>query len=209
MSQIPNYRPSNSTWLTEDPVALTHLMSETLFKTEEETQEEMEGATAETVALEANEPVVAIETATIYNTAPTPEPQPLSFYGKNTSNLLFLYDQANGPDNHALTATEMEAFGKILTALKLSFDDIALVNWDFQQPSAALLLSTFEPQKIVVLGTQINSQSLGFTITEPTLHHVQQFQNIPFLHSYSFAEMLDDVEKKRVFWGSLKALMQP
>lgn len=209
MSQIPNHNPSTSTWLTEDPVALTHLMSEALFKTDEEIQEEMEVTSKETVIPEVKEPVAETETSTIANAAPTLQAASLSFFGKNAANLLFLYDQANGPADHALISTEMEAFGKILTALKLTFDDIALVNWAFQKPSVELLLKNLQPQKIVVLGSQVNLQNVGFTISAPALHQVQQFQDISFLHSYSFVEMLDDVEKKRVFWGSLKALMQP
>lgn len=209
MSQIPNHNSSTSTWLTEDPVALTYLMSEALFKTEEEIQEEMESTTEETVITEVKVPIAESETSAIAAATPAQEPQSLSFYGKNAANLLFLYELANGPSDHALAATEMEAFGKILTALKLTFDDIALVNWAFQKPSVELLLNSLLPQKIVVLGTQVNLQTLGFTISAPALHQVLQFQKIPFLHSYSFEEMLDDVEKKRVFWGSLKALLQP
>lgn len=94
----------------------------------------------------------------------------------------------------------MDAFEKILAALKLSLADVALINIAGPQgPTVDQLLEYFRPLKMVLLGTQISVEENQNTRPKSTPQ---------ILHSYSFAEMMDDVAKKRTFWAQLKALLE-
>lgn len=171
---------------TDDPVALGFLMSDTLFD------------------LDESEPLQVETKGTIVGEIKSSE---LGFFGGNRSGLLFITSFSSEPTQHRLPSAEMEAFEKILDALKLKVDDIALINIAAEQPEFSALLSYFNPEKVVVLGTSLRLKGLGDLDVQPTLHQVHTQDKLSILHSYSFSEMMDDVDKKRVFWSNLKLLI--
>lgn len=178
---------SNFPLHTEDPVALGYLMSETLFDVREA---EKEVSTVEDVKTETNTPSEFI------------------YLGKNLSGFLFVFQDASQVGTHRMPDQEMEAFEKILTALKLSVEDIALLN--LANPGSitlAGLLTFFKPQKTVFLGTDITLNGLEDMGNPPAFHRTVRYQKTEILHTFSFAEMMTDVDKKRQFWNSLKTLL--
>ncbi len=168
---------------TNDPVALAYLMSETLFAIPGE-----EDGRKET----------SIQVA-------TPE---ITFLGKNLSGYLFIFQNYSTSGQHRMPDEEMEAFEKILTALKLSVEDIALLNIaDPGSITLARLLTFFKPQKTVFLGTDIVLNGIEDLSNPPAFHRTVSYQKTEFLHTFSFAEMMTDVDRKRQFWNSLKTLL--
>jgi len=183
---------------TNDPVALAYLMSETLFAipVEEDGRKETAMPVAAAPAMPASEVVTS---------AAAPE---ITFLGKNLSGYLFIFQNHSISGQHRMPDEEMEAFEKILTALKLSVEDIALLN--IAAPDSitlAGLLTFFKPQKTVFLGTDIVLNGIEDLSNPPAFHRTVSYQKTEFLHTFSFAEMMTDVDKKRQFWNSLKTLL--
>lgn len=197
---------------TNDPIALRYLMSETLFDLGEE-QATAPAALSSASADSVDAPAASTDSEPVSFTNKKPE---LSFLGQNSSGFLFVFQDSTMLGQHRLPEAEMEAFEKILAALKLSLANIALINAAGPDgPTAAQLVAFFRPLKVVLLGTQISlieSQKIWPELTlhqihTPTLSTRESDPAPQVLHSYSFAEMMDDVAKKRTFWTQLKALL--
>lgn len=174
---------------TENPVALRYLMSETLYAVDSVGSVDSVDSVDEQAL---SEPL-----------SPVPD---LTFYGGNRSGILFISPRSSGPGEHTLPEAEMLAFEKILAALQLTTEDISLIHVPKDEAlsgarSLPQLVDFFTPKIIVVLGTDLRMEGLN-----SELHEVQQRGNYRFLHTYSFHEMGEDVEKKRLFWGKLKAI---
>lgn len=196
---------------TNGPIALRYLMTETLF----ELGEEQAADPGDPVADVSTVVSAAVEDSeSVTSTNKNPE---LSFLGQNSSGFLFVFQDPVMLGQHRLPAAEMDAFEKILSALKLKLADVALINIAGPQPpTAEQLLAYFQPLKVVLLGTQLTLEERQKIWPELTLHQIyspkiksELHASTPqVLHSYSFAEMMDDVAKKRTFWTQLKALIQ-
>src|SRR5690606_22322199 len=101
----------------------------------------------------------------------------LTFLGQNLSGFLFVFQDPSQPGQHRLPDGEMEAFEKILTALKLSVDDIALLNIaDPGSTTLASLLTFFKPQKTVLMGTQIALSGIEDVSETPAFHRAVSYQ---------------------------------
>lgn len=162
---------------TEHPVALRYLMNETLFAVDGQAVSE-----------------------------PLSKVPGLSFFGGNRSGILFISPHSSGPGEHTLPESEMRAFEKILGALQLTTENIALIHVPNSssadaKPSLRQLVDFFKSQRIVLLGTDLQIEGV-----KPVLHEIQQEGDYRYLHSYSFREMGEDVQKKRLFWNQVKAL---
>lgn len=114
-----------------------------------------------------------------------------SFYGGNRRNYLFLTHEIQ---HEWMSAAALDAFVKTLSALKLSLDDIAVLNMGKlpEIPAKTELIAFFNPKVIVALGAPLPwDESDDFTVFK----------------TYSFDEMLADAEKKRIFWTAIKTLL--
>ena len=167
---------------TTDPIALQVLMSETIFD-------------------------IGISSPSLDNTPVEISPiqkEPeiiLKTYGGNNKNILFVI-----ADNHNefLSADAELAFMKILQALKLTLEDIALFNYNQSCPEIAFekIKEKLNPKSCIFLGAQ--PELLGVEGCAKNILKVED--NIQFLATYSFDEMLDDIEKKRLFWDAIKLM---
>lgn len=185
---------------TNDPVALAYLMSETLFAIRGEEDGRME------TAMPAAETPVIARVENPAETSPAAA-QEITFLGKNLSGYLFIFQNHSTNGQHRMPDEEMEAFEKILVALNLSIDHIALINIADHQISLSTLLTFFNPQKMILLGTRLTISGLEQLPDPLTPHQTVTYQKTAFLHTFSFAEMMTDVNKKRQFWNSLKTLL--
>lgn len=184
--------PSANPLHTDDPVALRYLMSDTLFDIGETDLDDADLADVNAEFTLAQE---------------TSKNQELTFLGKNQSGFLFVFHDQARPEQHRLPDPEMEAFEKILGALELKIDDIALINIASIQPNFSDLLSFFKPRKVIVLGTPLHLTGLHDLESQPALHQVFFKEKLSVLHSYSFNEMMDNVDRKRAFWSNMKLLI--
>src|SRR5690606_12232224 len=113
----------------------------------------------------------------------SPAPQ-FSYYGGNKRNFLFLTQDTQ---HKWMSAAALDAFSKTLAALKLSTDDVAVLNMAAfpTVPDKAELFAFFNPKVIVALGTTLSEEPSG---------------PVEVFNTHSFDEMLADAEKKRAFW---------
>ena len=163
---------------TIDPVALRYLITEPIF----DVGEQVDQASAPASAM-ASEP----------RQVEKPEPEALSFtfLGQNKRNFLFLTDEQQAD---WMTGAAMDAFVKTLVALKLTVDDVAVLNIAklTTRPSSDQLVQFFKPRVVVNLGTPFS------WLEQP---------GVKLLHTHSFNEMLVDADKKRTFWTTIKTLL--
>lgn len=165
---------------TADSVALRYLMTETIFG----------------IAKDAGD--AAVE-------QPMHQPAfkqaaPFSFYGKNGRNYLFLtYEK----QHEWMSAVALDAFTKTLTALKLSTDDIAVLNVGACDvfPAEDAIFSFFNPKVLVSLGVSLPWAGLEGSSANP-----MNYNGITVFRTHTFDEMLSDAEKKRLFWTTIKSL---
>lgn len=129
--------------------------------------------------------------------------------GENRQGVLLLYHQQN---THTLAAEQREFLGKILKAVNLGFDDIALCNW-------APLEKSFEQQKNIFEGLQQIRSDKILLFGEPPLawslsHFFQKYQITQDAEGRKLllADNLLNIGKQRELkvqlWGSLQKLFQ-
>lgn len=200
---IPTLNPLH----TNDPVALRYLMSETIFDIEDGTESAVANSTAAADAISVS---VAVPESAPDVVQEENKSLDLTYLGKNQSGFLFVVMDKNRPDQHRLPMTEMEAFEKTLGALQLNLDHVALFNLasiTLDQVTFADVLAFFDPQKVIFLGTRIQVAGLGKVGPMLNPHQVIRYEKTEFLLTFSFSEMMNDTDKKRLFWTNLKAML--
>src|SRR5690606_7752687 len=129
--------------------------------------------------------------------APAATSSEISFSGQKDSGILFVFQNLGQAGQHRLPEAEMEAFEKILLALKHSTAAVTLINLAGpQEPTAGQLQEFFQPHKIILLGTQLALAQGNEAWPQLQLHQIYSDQNTQILHTFSFSEMMDDVDKK-------------
>lgn len=121
------------------------------------------------------------------------------YLGENNKYFLLL---VNYPDHKIMAPKELEALQSILGAKKMELKDVAIVNLHkYPQANFKLLKDFFACNKIVFFG--INPQQIqlpGITSNQITEH-----DSVKLLGTFSFTEMMDNVDKKKLFWNTMKA----
>lgn len=130
------------------------------------------------------------------------ETPPLNFnyLGGHKKNFLVVvhYPGIEFIDEKHLTALE-----NILKGLKLSLEDAAIVNLAVYPDTVfEHLTEFFKPQKLVLLG----KSALPSGIDTLTRNQLKKLGDCNTLYSFSFAEMMDNVENKKIFWEQMKQL---
>ncbi|WP_157278498.1 hypothetical protein [Olivibacter sitiensis] len=149
-----------------------------------------------------SETIYGFEDSVQYDHPAEIEPtQPLSYLGKNRQGIVFVVEE----DGHDyMSPACFDAFEKTIRALGLGLDDIALFNKHQAQGevSLALLRQELLMTKLVLLG----ANSLLDGLPQMELNTVTEIATTKILFSYSFNEMLSDMDKKKYFWKQLKGL---
>ncbi len=167
---------------TSNPLALKVLMSETIF--------DIDFSISSVNDESLNGPLIQKELEITLKT-----------YGGNNKNILFVISDNS---NEFLSADAEIAFMKILKALKLALEDIVVLNHN--EPDKGLTFGKVKeklnPKNCIFLGAE--PQLLGIEGCAENILKIQD--DIQFLYSYSFEEMLRDTEKKRLFWDAIKLM---
>ncbi len=148
------------------------------------------------------------ETIFAVGEAPGPAPSaeeagvapPLPALGSNARHFVFV---VNEPAFPFMVPAELESLKKMLAASSMSMDDVAVVNIAGADLSDGQLQRLFQPAYLVLLGVQPQQAGLPeVPVNEPT-----GWQGIQLLYTYSFGEIMERTEKKRLFWECFKTLM--
>lgn len=128
------------------------------------------------------------------------EPAFFEYLGENNKYILIL---VNEPAHKSIDPKELETLANILKGKKQEIKDVALVNLN-NYPKAtyqelkgffacnSIILFGIDPAQIKIEGTKLN--------------RIASFQGTNILATFSIAEMLSNVDKKRAFWDEMKKL---
>ncbi|MEN5087293.1 hypothetical protein ABE426_12565 [Sphingobacterium faecium] len=181
-----------SNLLTSDPIALQAFMSETIF------------ATADAIGNLSVE-TESVSSSLIPSQVPAHQEavEEFIYQGSKTKGILFILRYPSFP---YFSPEAEDAFIKTIGALKLTSDDVAVVNLanthnpnDFKR-----IMTFFAPKKIILLGVDPKSLKL------PEIAHNSYMHGriATVFNTYSFEEMFADMVKKKAFWVEFKSLIQ-
>ncbi|WP_149913177.1 hypothetical protein [Sphingobacterium cavernae] len=171
-----------SNLLTDNPIALQALMSETLFST---------GFAMEDVQSQS----LDVDSAVNWDSSG----EEFVYKGNKTTGVLFILRYPSYP--YFSPAAE-EAFIKTIGASQLTPENVAVVNLaNPQNPNDfKRIMEFFTPKKITLLGVEPTSLKL------PEIAHNSYMKGriATVFNTFSFEEMFADVNKKKLFWGEFK-----
>ena len=121
--------------------------------------------------------------------------------GANQKNILFIIEDSK---NDFFSKDAELAFVKTLNALKLNLTDVAIINHANSDDEVAFdqIKEQLKPMTCVFLG--FDPKRLGVMNCAENI--LVDENNIQFLNSFSFEEMLTDTAKKRMFWDAIKLM---
>jgi hypothetical protein len=187
----------------ENPLALRFIMQDEVYLLNSDKALFAEAAAqpaAEDVQQPAAElpaqPVAAVSQPIAKETLPVS----FNYLGGNKKSVLVIthYPKLDFIDEAHLTALQ-----NIFKRLELSMDDVAIFNRaKYTAAAFAELSGFFKPQKMLLLGT--NALPVGMDTL--TLNKLRQISGVNTLYSFSFADMMDNNDRKKAFWDQMKQL---
>ncbi|MEP6615439.1 MAG: hypothetical protein ABJA57_02620 [Ginsengibacter sp.] len=125
----------------------------------------------------------------------------LKYLGGNAKNIVLVIDNA---ETAFLPPEHLDFLLGILTACKLTMDDVALINMETQKPlHYHQIIETLNPSAILLFGVALSSLSLPFVI--PDLQ-VQVFDQLKYLSAPSISQLQAQQDLKRNLWICLKKI---
>lgn len=170
--------------IKNDPSALSLFLTEPIYLVKEETH----GEPAKTLEKSPDE---AVEKHT--------SPEPLVYEGKYLKKILLLYKGA-APQ---LPDAQRTFLGKILEAVKLDFEDVALVNTSFLHPEQFSLLKEMKAK--VWLSFGVAHETLPIKENTPQ-YKIIKTENTSLLLANALEEIEAHRDKKVLLWNNLKLL---
>jgi len=105
------------------------------------------------------------------------------------------------PGLEFMPAPYLTALENTLKRLGFGLEDVAIVNTaNYKDIVFKQLENYFKPQKLLVLGRQ----ALPAGFEAPTQHQQAQVNNRKTLFTFSFDEMMENNEHKKIFWEQMK-----
>lgn len=175
-----------SALLTDNPIALQALMSETIFTTGFDVKE-----------LPQQENQVQGISLQFDSSA-----EDFVYQGDKSTGILFILRY---PEYPYFSPQAEEAFVKTIGALSLSPQNVAVLNLaNPQNPNDfKRIMEFFTPTKITLLGVEPKSLVL------PEIAHNSYMKGrvATVFNTFSFEEMFADINKKKLFWGEFKTFI--
>jgi hypothetical protein len=127
----------------------------------------------------------------------TPEPA-FNYLGKNLKNFLILVYY---PDQEFIADAHLAALQNILKRKEFSLDDVVILNMaKHSTATIAQLAAFFKPVKLLLLGKPAIPEGM----TTLALNTPKIAGTRTALYSFSFDEMMDSVDNKKIFWELMK-----
>ena len=187
----------------ENPVALRFILQDELYllNTDKAFYEKRE---IHQPIIEEPEP--EIKTPAIDTTPQEAKPEvktpelAFNYLGKNLKNFLIL---VHYPDQEFIADPHLAALQNILKRKEFELDDVVILNMAKHSEAAiGQLADFFKPVKLLLLGQSAIPQGL----TSLALNTPKTSGSRTALYSFSFDEMMANVDNKKVFWELMKAL---
>ena len=136
----------------------------------------------------------------------TPDPQPevqtkqpvFKYLGSNKKNFLILvnYDRHKFMQDDHFTALE-----SVLGRLGHTSDDVAILNLANYDTAYEQILAHFSPKTLVVLGRNTVPGEIDLKFNT-----IEQVNGVKTLLTFSFDEMMTNIDNKKAFWEQMKNL---
>lgn len=173
----------------ENPVAFSFILQDDLYllNTDKIAQPVREiPATIPEAVLQA--PSIIIETPSVS----------FNYLGKLKKHYLILVFY---PGLECMPAPYLTALENTLKRLGFELDDVAILNLaNYKDAIFAQLSDFFKPQKLLILGH--NALPQGFEA--PPINQQAEVNKARTLFTFSFDEMMDNNDNKKVFWEQMK-----
>ena len=194
----------------ENPAAFRFLLEDELYLLNADKLLYDKITEPELTTAEPSSPIIEQITPRPATTSPAlaAEPQPViptpaagfKYKGQNLKNFLVLTSYST---DEFIKAEHLTALENILKRKELSPDDVAIFNLaNFSETKFSQLKTFFKPTKVLVLGGNALPQDIK--VLKPNKPVTSN--GITVLYSYSFDEMMDNVEYKKTFWELVKTL---
>ncbi len=123
-----------------------------------------------------------------------------NYQGNNKKNFLVI---TNYPDQDFIAPNHTTALENTLKRLGFEMDDLAILN-SANYPKIVFneLLKFFNPTRILILG----NSAMPEIETAIPFNKCFRYQNIHILLTFSFNEMMDNTDDKKLFWEQMKQL---
>jgi hypothetical protein len=126
---------------------------------------------------------------------------PLISAGNNKRKILLIVDDKNAS---FLSEEPMNFLTGILTACKLTMEDIVLLNIDKNRESGyEALMKAFKPSIVINFGIKL--ADLGYPLQFP-YYQLQQYNKQTYLSAPPLTELSAQVAEKKKLWACLKTL---
>lgn len=217
-------KPFNYFWLkfvkvkVENPVALRFILQDDLYllNTDKAFYEKreilppiVEEVSEPEIRTQVNTPVIQEfqpEITPAINIVPeevkpevkTHEPA-FNYLGKNLKNFLIL---VHYPNHDFIADAHLAALQNILKRKAFELDDVVILNMaKYSTATIAQLAAFFKPVKLLLLGQAAIPEGM----TTLALNTPKIAGSRTALYSFSFDEMMDSVDNKKIFWELMKA----
>jgi hypothetical protein len=189
----------------ENPIALHFIMQDDLFLLNKDLD------AYNGVNLKAEIQAIAEPVAVTVRVAPAVDKEEIAVVAEITIPVEFKYRgkknnllvMVHYPDHEFIHDTHLPALENILKRTGVAIDEVAILNMAAHNNAGFESINTyFNPQKILLLG----KAALPEGIAPLKLNTPQLLGHIKALYSFSFDEMMDSPENKKVFWEQMKLL---
>jgi hypothetical protein len=133
---------------------------------------------------------------------PVTEIAPFKFMGENKKEVLILTEDKN---QEYISDTDAILLGKILTAVGLTLNDVALVNIASYQNLDWMKLRTEVKYRYMIAFTP--SAALLHKNLQIPLYTTKRTNTLDFLISDTLASLEQSIEQKKKLWGNLKGFL--
>ncbi len=127
-------------------------------------------------------------------------PQPVfNYLGANKKNFLIL---ASYSEHEYIKDEHLVALESVLSRIGYSREDVAILNLAKHGSTFEQVLAFFGPKKLVILGESAIPQRMG----NAKFNVIEKSEDLAVLYTFSFDEMMANVDNKKTFWEQIKNL---
>ncbi len=180
----------------DNPAALHFIMQDDIFLLKNEVGLFEKGAVAEALAVTAEVEEEAVATI------PVPEIKPpvIKYKGSNKNGYVIL---VHYPAHEWMHDAHLTALENTLKRKGIEPADVALINMASHSAIAyPEFTAQLKPQKLLLMGRE----ALPAGVSQIQFNRLHQLPGCTALYTFSFGEMMDSNENKKVFWEQMKAL---
>jgi hypothetical protein len=122
-----------------------------------------------------------------------------NYLGANKKSFLILVSY---PDHEFIKDDHQVALEAVLGRIGYNRDDVAILNLAKHDAKHAQLLTFFVPKTLVILG----ESAIPPGMVDLKFNGIEKSEGLTVLYTFSFDEMMANVDNKKTFWEQIKNL---